>query len=150
MGGNDGETTETTREPPKNDQSLNACNFLNNGPIFNLKKFWKALCLLYQMTVETTGKRRKRWEEMTGGNDGETTETTREPPKNDQSLNACNFLNNGPIFNPKKFWKALGLLYQMTVETMETTGGNDGRKRREETTGKQQKRRGNHLKITNL
>ena len=21
-------------------------------------------------------------------------------PKNDQSLNACNFLNNGPIFNP--------------------------------------------------
>ena len=190
MGGNDGETTETTREPPKNDQSLNACNFLNNGPIFNLKKFWKALCLFYQMTVETTGKRRKRWEEMTGGNDGETTETTREPPKNDQSLNACNFLNNGPIFNPKKvlesswsplpndsrndrettetmggndrettettreppkndqslnacnflnngpifnpkkFWKALGLLYQMTVETMETTGGNDGRKRR--------------------
>ena len=102
------------------------------------------------MTVETTGKRRKRWEEMTGGNDGETTETTREPPKNDQSLNACNFLNNGPIFNPKKFWKALGLLYQMTVETMETTGGNDGRKRREETMGKQQKRRGNHLKITNL
>ena len=53
------------------------------------------------MTVETTGKRRKR----------QTTETTREPPKNYQSLNACNFLNNGPIFNPKKFWKALGLLY---------------------------------------
>ena len=103
MGGNDGETTETTREPPKNYQSLNACNFLNNGPIFNPKKFWKALGLLYQMTVETT--------ETTGGNDGETTETTREPPKNYQSLNACNFLNNGPIFNPKKFWKALGLLY---------------------------------------
>ena len=116
-GGNDGETTETTREPPKNDQSLNACNFLNNDPIFNPKKFWKALGLLYQMTVETTGKQQKRQEEMTGRNDGETTETTREPPKNDQSLNACNFLNNDPIFNPKKFWKALGLLYQMTVET---------------------------------
>ena len=25
-------------KPPKNDQSLNACNFLNNGPIFNLQK----------------------------------------------------------------------------------------------------------------
>ena len=30
------------------------------------KKFWKALGLLYQMTVETIGKRRKRWGEMTG------------------------------------------------------------------------------------
>ena len=44
------------------------------------KKFWKALDLLYQMAVETTGKRRKRWEETTGGNDGndegEMTETT--------------------------------------------------------------------------
>ena len=29
------------------------------------KKFWKALDLLYQMAVETTGKRRKRREEMT-------------------------------------------------------------------------------------
>ena len=29
------------------------------------KKFWKALDLLYQMAVETTGKRRKRQEEMT-------------------------------------------------------------------------------------
>ena len=39
---NDREMTETTgkqrkrRGTPKNDQSLNACNFLNNGPIFNL------------------------------------------------------------------------------------------------------------------
>ena len=32
------------------------------------KKFWKALDLLYQMTVETTGN--------DGGNDGEMTETT--------------------------------------------------------------------------
>ena len=86
MGRNDRETTETTREPPKNPLPNDSRN-----------------------NRETT--------EMTGGNDGETTETMREPPKNDQSLNACNFLNNGPIFNPKKFWKALGLLYQMTVET---------------------------------
>ena len=27
----------------------------------------------------------------------------------------------------KKFWKALGLLYQMTVETMGNDGGNDGK-----------------------
>ena len=26
----------------------------------------------------------------------------------------------------KKFWKALGLLYQMTVETTGNDGGNDG------------------------
>ena len=41
------------------------------------KKFWKALGLLYQMTVETIGKRRKQRGEMTettGGNDGETTD----------------------------------------------------------------------------
>ena len=37
--------------------------------------------------------------ETMGGNDGETTETMG-TPKNDQSLNACNFLNNGLIFNP--------------------------------------------------
>ena len=50
------------------------------------KKFWKALGLLYQMTVGMTGKQwGKRWGK---------------PPKNDQSLNACNFLNNDPIFNP--------------------------------------------------
>ena len=41
------------------------------------KKFWKALGLLYQMTVETTGKRRKRRGEMTETM-GETTETTGE------------------------------------------------------------------------
>ena len=94
------------------------------------KKFWKALGLLYQMTVETTGKQRKRREEMTGGNDRETTETTREPPKNDQSLNACNFLNNGPIFNPKKVlessWSPLPNDSRNDREMTETTGGNDG------------------------
>ena len=40
------------------------------------KKFWKALDLLYQMAVETTGtgrKRRKRRGEN-DGNDGETTD----------------------------------------------------------------------------
>ena len=65
------------------------------------KKFWKALGLLYQMTVETTGKRWKR-RGVTTETTGETTEMTgvSSPPKNDQSLNACNFLNNGPIFNP--------------------------------------------------
>ena len=36
------------------------------------KKFWKALDLLYHMTVETTGKRWKRWGEMTETT-GETT-----------------------------------------------------------------------------
>ena len=35
------------------------------------KKFWKALGLLYQMTVETTGN-----DGNDGGNDGETTEMT--------------------------------------------------------------------------
>ena len=57
------------------------------------KKFWKALGLLYQMTVEMTGKRRGKMMEMMGKRWGK-------PPKSDQSLNACNFLNNGPIFNP--------------------------------------------------
>ena len=42
----------------------------------------------------------------------------------------------------KKFWKALGLLYQMTVEMTGNDGGNDGNDG-----GKQ---RGNHLKMTNL
>ena len=45
------------------------------------KKFWKPLGLLYQMTAETTGKRRKRRVEMTettGETTGETTETTGE------------------------------------------------------------------------
>ena len=70
---------------------------------------------------------------VSGGNDvndGETTEMTREPPKNDQSLNACNFLNNGPIFNPKKVlessWSPLPNDSRNDRETMETTGENDG------------------------
>ena len=44
-------------------------------------------------------------------------------------MNACNFLNNGPIFNPQKVLEALGLLYQMMVEMKGNDGndeGNDG------------------------
>ena len=40
------------------------------------KKFWKALGLLYQMTVKMTGKRWKRQGETTGGNNGNDRETT--------------------------------------------------------------------------
>ena len=42
------------------------------------KKFWKALGLLYQITVEMTGKRRKRRGQMTETT-GETTEMTGKP-----------------------------------------------------------------------
>ena len=96
------------------------------------KKFWKALGLLYQMIVETTGTRWKRW--------GETTETMGKWRKR-----RGNHLKMTNLWMPvtslimvwfsihKKFWKALGLLYQMTVET---TGKRW--KRREETTGKPQ------------
>ena len=59
------------------------------------------------MTVETNG----RNDGNNGGNDGndggEMTDNgfkwqkrRGKPRKNDQSLNACNFLNNGPILNP--------------------------------------------------
>ena len=45
-------------------------------------------------------------------------------------MNACNFLNNGPIFNPKKVlessWSPLPNDSRNDRETMETMGGNDG------------------------
>ena len=74
------------------------------------------------MTVETTGKRRGKWQKWWGndGNDG------------------GNHLKMTNLWMPvtslimvqfsirKKFWKALGLLYQMTVETTGNDGGNNG------------------------
>ena len=113
------------------------------------KKFWKALDLLYQMTVEMTGNN--------GGNDGNDGGNNR----NDRN-DGGNHLKMTNLWMPvtslimvrfsirKKFWKALDLLYHMTVETTgkrwkrwgemtettgETTDRNDG---------------GNHLKMTNL
>ena len=93
------------------------------------KKFWKALDLLYQMTVEMTGNN--------GGNDGNDGGNDR----NDRN-DGGNHLKMTNLWMPvtslimvrfsirKKFWKALDLLYQMTVEydreMMETMGRNDG------------------------
>ena len=45
----------------------------------------------------------------------------------------------------KKFWKALGLLYQLTVETTGNDGGNDGNDG-----GNDRNDGGNHLKMANL
>ena len=80
------------------------------------KKFWKALDLLYQMTVEMTGNN--------GGNDGNDGGNNR----NDRN-DGGNHLKMTNLWMPvtslimvrfsirKKFWKALDLLYHMTVET---------------------------------
>ena len=78
------------------------------------KKFWKALDLLYQTMVKMTGNN-----EGNNGNDGETTVTS-------VAIRSWKMTN---LWMPvtslimvwfsirKKFWKALDLLYQVTVET---------------------------------
>ena len=48
----------------------------------------------------------------------------------------------------KKFWKALDLLYQMTVEMTGNNGGNDGNDGGND--GNDRNDGGNHLKMTNL
>ena len=92
---------------------------------------WRKWCGKWR---KRRGKWRKRWGK---------------PPKNDQFLNACNFLNNGPIFNPKKVlessWSFLSNGSRNNREMTETMGGND---RNDE--GKRQKRRGNHRLVCGL
>ena len=92
------------------------------------KKFWKALGLLYQMTVETIG---KWWGKQQGKWQGKRQGKRRgkrcgKPPKNDQSLIACNFLNNGLIFNLQKVlessWSPLLNNSRNNRETTEMTG----------------------------
>ena len=50
----------------------------------------------------------------------------------------------------KKFWKALGLLYQMAVETTGNDGGNDGNDDGNDDRNDRGNDGGNHLKMTNL
>ena len=82
----------------KSYQSLKACNFLNNGPIFNpqkvLESSWSPLSVgdsvhktnsLAHLVSPWSLTRIGLW-----------------TPPSPLSLKACNFLNNGPIFNPQK------------------------------------------------
>ena len=96
------------------------------------KKFWKALDLLYQITVEMTGNNGGN-DRNDGGNDGNNGRNDR----NDRNEGG-NHLKMTNLWMPvtslimvrfsirKKFWKALDLLYQMIVETIGNDGGNDG------------------------
>ena len=80
------------------------------------KKFWKALDLLYQMAVETTGKRRKRWEEMT-----ETTRGKRQKQRTGLWLKIrLEMLSSVVSWFPPR-----GVVGN-DREMMETTGANDG------------------------
>ena len=100
------------------------------------KKFWKALDLLYQMAVETTGKRRKRQEETTGNDEGETTETTGKPQTGLWLKIRLEMLSSMVSWFPPH--GVMGNDREMD--------GNDGRKRRK----RWGKRRGNHGLVCGL
>ena len=84
------------------------------------KKFWKALDLLYQMAVKTTGKRWKRWEETTEMTMGETTEMTGKPQTGLWLKIRLEMLSSVVSWFPPH-----GVMGN-NREMMETTGGNDG------------------------